>query len=212
MRVTTVRWVIPAVVRDSSASRTTPWSSQLPKASTTGAPGAVKSSAPRPLNPLARTRSTGPASSAWPDPLSNRTTWVTSGDSSGEQAYSLLAGAVKTDSGTRWARPSPGTETGAGETSTRASPPSSTPGRPSTGAGPMSPIASSRNSTSTVRRSAGVRSPSVSRSSPSRGGSLASADRAVDNVSRTPDQSSPVRCQTIASVSSVRASPSSTAR
>lgn len=157
VRVTTVRWVIPAVVRDSSASRTTPWSSQLPKASTTGAPGAVKSSAPRPLNPLARTRSTGPASSAWPDPLSNRTTWVTSGDSSGEQAYSLLAGAVKTDSGTRWARPSPGTETGAEKPAPaphRRRPPPA--GRaPEPGRCPRSPPRATRRRPCGVRRGCG---------------------------------------------------------
>lgn len=137
--------------------------------------------------------------------LRNRTTWVTSGDSSGAQVNSLCAGPSKEASGTRCALPSDGTVAGAGAFSTRTSPPSSTPG--TTPSGPSSEIASSRSSTSTARFSSVVRSRRTSTSSTSAGGSVASADLAVEKVSRAPSQVSPVRCQTTASDSS-RSTPS----
>ncbi len=166
---------------------------------------------PRPTNPLPRIRSTGPASSACPDRLSARTTCVTSGDSSGAQAYSLRAAVVNDDTGTRCARRRPARTRGRGVQHTDlAAVVHSRQPRHGSGAQVRDLLLPQVHPHGTALL--GERSCSVSRSSPSTGGSVAAAERAVDSVSRTPVQSSPVRCQTVASVSRVSASPSSVAR
>ncbi|CAM5402577.1 hypothetical protein SHIRM173S_12578 [Streptomyces hirsutus] len=178
-----------------------------------GGAGAVKSRVPRPPNPPAPMRSTGPASSAWPDRLSNRTTWLTRGDSSGEQVYSLRAdeveGAERNTVGAAVRRH--GDRRGGVEHPYFAAVVHSRQPEHGGGAEFRDLLLAQADMDGTALRGGAVRQ---RRAGPRRAAAVPPPTRSGRSTGSagTFDQSSPVFCQTIASVSRVRSCMFSTAR